>query len=112
MSNFHLRTFYYFIDPELRLIHAFKDCRAMKWAVKYKYFREVLVVTEDDAEKLDRLVEQKHRTCPACFGREQALAKRDRRRPRPGFLYPPKDYKPPAARPTPQRHAKKNVDRD
>lgn len=98
--NFHLRTFYYTIDPELRLVHAFHDCAAVKVAMKYNYAERFSVCTEDDAERMDRLMEEKnYRTCGTCYNREQMVARKDNRHPRPGYVHPPAGWK------APTRHA-------
>lgn len=110
MSFYSLRTWYYTIDPELRLIHAFQDCKEVKIARRYSYSYEVKVNTPDDARTLDDLIEdERYKTCDVCYRREQSLARRDKRRPRPGFLHPPRGYKAP---PPVRRVPKKNVTRD
>lgn len=82
-------TWYYKVDPELKLIHAFYNCRALKIPIKYGYAQEITVQNEDDAERLDRLVEEGYKICHTCWKREQGLATKDRRRVRPGFRREP-----------------------
>lgn len=105
------RTFYYTLDTELRVIHAFRNCVDAKMAVKWNYVREVKVINVDTARELDDLTEhEKYKTCGTCFRRErQEMKKEGRTKARPGFLHPPAGYKPPPPR---NRQTKRNVTRD
>lgn len=106
-----LNSYYYTLDPELRIIHAFRNCASLKYAVKYKYAIDKTVKSERDAEDLDHLVEEeRYKICGACYGREQMLSRRDRRRARPGFRYQPAGYIPPP--PRPHRRATKPTTKD
>lgn len=85
------RTWYYTIDPELRLIHAFKNCTAAKVAVRYNYSYEfsMKVGDREAAAKLDGLLRGGYLCCHTCYKREAGLSKKDARMPRPGFMKEP-----------------------
>lgn len=91
MSSF-ATTWRYKLDPELRLIHIFHNCRALKVAIKYGYATEFKLKQGDelDALRLDELVEKEgYRTCHACWAREQILSRKGHRRLQPGFKKEP-----------------------
>jgi hypothetical protein len=78
-------SWYYTIDHELRLIHAFGNCRAAKMAKKYNYGEDFRLATDGDADKLDELLASGYRICHPCWKREAVLARKDGRRHRPGY---------------------------
>jgi hypothetical protein len=77
----------YRVDPELGIIHLFKDCEGLKVALRYNYATEIEVRDADDAAKLD---DPKLRPCHTCWKREIYWAGKDGRRPRPGFRSEPR----------------------
>lgn len=115
MSNYNnpMRTWYYMIDPELRLVHAFLDCATAKVAKKYNYLElNVKVNTFEDAKILDRrMADENLRICVSCWNREQGLCIKDKRQPRPGFKEKPDDWREPVKRII-RRTSRKSVTRD
>jgi len=90
MSSY-LRVWYFPLDPELRIIHAFQDCSELKFPKKYGYMETVSVRPSDldDAARMDKLLEQGWKICHGCWRREQGLARLDKRKLRPGFVKRP-----------------------
>lgn len=85
------QTYYYRLDPELKLIHVFDNCRALRMARKYNYMTEFRLRHGDElgALALDKMLNEGWRTCHACWAREKLLAIKDKRRVRPGFKAEP-----------------------
>lgn len=85
------QTYYYRLDTELRLIHIFDNCAALKIPKKYGYVKEFKLRHGDEigALELDTLLTGGWRTCHACWAREKLLAIKDGRRVRPGFKAEP-----------------------
>lgn len=85
MSLYGYDVFRYYLDPELRVIHLFTNCSGLKVAKKYGYIKNVVAHSTEDAQRLD----DSGRPCHTCWKREVVLAKKDQRRPRPGFMREP-----------------------
>lgn len=79
------RSVYYKLDSELRLIHLFNNCNALKMAIKFGYVKELVALTEEDLDRLDALLQTGWRCCHTCYKREEHSARIDNRRRRPGF---------------------------
>lgn len=86
-----MSSWYYTVDPELKLIHAFRNCRAAKMAIKFSYGIDFHMQTETDADHLDTLIgTYGYRVCHPCWKREQGLSQKDHRPVRPGFRKEPR----------------------
>lgn len=56
------RTFYLYIDPELRIVHSTRTCPAARVAVKYNTLESFKLATVGDARELD----SRARPCDRC----------------------------------------------
>lgn len=90
MSTPNARTWYYHLDPELKIIHVFVNCGSLKFPKKYSYVKDFTLRGREDAIELDRMVRHDNwKVCVPCWKREQMLARQDTRPPRPGFKSTP-----------------------
>jgi hypothetical protein len=92
------RSWYYPVDPELKMIHAFANCSGLRFPKKYSYMRTFILPPDDreEALKLDALVtKENYKICHACYSREVVFARQEKRKPRPGFGSAPPGYRPP-----------------
>jgi len=72
--SYYERTWYYWLDPELKIIHSRRNCSAAKIAIKYQYLRNVQLKDKDQegARELDKV----GKVCDICFRWEHMTKKR------------------------------------
>lgn len=77
----------YYLDKELKVVHLWSDCVALKMAKRYGYQGTLRIASSGEAVILDM---EGYRPCHRCWKKEQYAAKKEGRRHRPGFFKEPR----------------------